>query len=267
MSKLSRHRVSGGQAGTDPRSGLVAQRTSGDGVWVAPNQRHQTFFTGKAESAGHRARAREDQVGAVLHIAASANHGTHSLHQLSQLRRREPARRPQDDRLMNGNESVGKSHARPIDATAHEIIRADGHRGRVRFRSTRYLADQQVSPCKRREDDGGPTLARLKISERKRHDDHVAAYKFRHASSSSGVSQSTAQADSASGSRACTSSPPSLPAPRARRCRRKASTSRCTLSGACSSSSIRDLVMGDMLQKRIVRPMALRQASAERSGS
>jgi hypothetical protein len=43
---------------------------------------------------------------------------------------------------------------------------------------------------------GGPTLARLKIGERKSHDDHVAAYKFRHASSSSGVSQSTAQADS-----------------------------------------------------------------------
>ena len=41
---------------------------------------------------------------------------------------------------------------------------------------------------------------RLKIGERKRHDDHVAAYKFRHASSSSGVSQSAAQADSASGS-------------------------------------------------------------------
>ena len=54
----------------------------------------------------------------VLHIAASANHGTHSLHQLSQLGRRERAGRPQDDRLMNGDEPVRKSHARPIDATA-----------------------------------------------------------------------------------------------------------------------------------------------------
>jgi hypothetical protein len=63
----------------------------------------------------------DDYVGrgtAGLHIAASENHGTHSLHQLSQLVRRERARRPQDDRLMNGDESVGKSHARPIDATA-----------------------------------------------------------------------------------------------------------------------------------------------------
>ena len=70
---------------------------------------------------------------AGLHIAASANHGTHSLHQLIQLGRRERARRPQDDRLMNGDESVRKSHARPIDATAQKIIRADGHHGRERF--------------------------------------------------------------------------------------------------------------------------------------
>ena len=55
---------------------------------------------------------------AGLHIAASTNHGTHSLHKLSQLGRRERAGRPQDDRLMNGDESVGKSHARPIDAAA-----------------------------------------------------------------------------------------------------------------------------------------------------
>jgi len=55
---------------------------------------------------------------AVLRIAASANHGTHPLNQFSQLERRERASRPQDDRLMNGAESAGKSHARPIDATA-----------------------------------------------------------------------------------------------------------------------------------------------------
>jgi len=51
-------------------------------------------------------------------FAAGTNHGTHSLHKLSQLGRRERAGRPQDDRLMNGDESVGKSNARPIDATA-----------------------------------------------------------------------------------------------------------------------------------------------------
>jgi len=55
---------------------------------------------------------------AGLRIAASTNHGTHSLHKLSKLGRRERAGRPQDDRLVNGDESVGKSHARPIDAAA-----------------------------------------------------------------------------------------------------------------------------------------------------
>jgi hypothetical protein len=60
-------------------------------------------------------------------------------------------------RRLPRNESVGKSNARPIDATAREIICADGHRGRVGFRSTRYLANQQVAPCERREHDGGPT--------------------------------------------------------------------------------------------------------------
>ncbi len=55
---------------------------------------------------------------AGLRIAASTNHGTHSLRKLSELGRRERAGRPQDDRLMNGDESVGKSHARPIDAAA-----------------------------------------------------------------------------------------------------------------------------------------------------
>ena len=41
------------------------QHKHGDGVGVAPNPRQRAFFAGKAESAGHRARAREDQVGAV----------------------------------------------------------------------------------------------------------------------------------------------------------------------------------------------------------
>ncbi len=180
--------------------------------------------------------------------ATRANHSTHSFHKLGQLGWRERARSPQDDRFMDSDEPVRKSHTWSIDSTPHEICCVDGHRCRVRFRSTRYLADQHVTPCECGEHDGGPTLARLKISERKRHDNHVAAYKSRHASSSSGVSQSAAQADSASGSRACTSSLPSLPTPRARRCLRNASTSRCTLSGACSSSSIRDFVSGDMLK-------------------
>ncbi len=59
---------------------------------------------------------------------------------------------------MNGAESVRKSHAWPMDAAAHEIIRADGHRGRVGFRSTRYLAEQQVAACERLEHDSRLTL-------------------------------------------------------------------------------------------------------------
>ena len=68
------------------------------------------------------------------------------------------------------------------------------------IRSARFLPDQQVSAGERREHDGSPTLARLEISERKWHDNQVVAYKFRLASSSSGVSQSAAEADSASNS-------------------------------------------------------------------
>ena len=36
-------RVSEGHAGTDPRSGLVAQRTSGDGAWAPPTYATGTF--------------------------------------------------------------------------------------------------------------------------------------------------------------------------------------------------------------------------------
>ena len=39
----------------------------------------------------------------------------------------------------------------------------------------------EVAPCERREHDGGPTLDRLKVGERKRHDDHVATYRCRDA--------------------------------------------------------------------------------------
>jgi len=68
----------------------------------------------------HEPDAKPPRGTAGLCINASTNQGTHSLHQLNQLGRRERARRPQDDRLMDGDESVRKSHARPIDATARE---------------------------------------------------------------------------------------------------------------------------------------------------
>jgi hypothetical protein len=61
--------------GSGHRSALAdrsTQRTSSDGVWVAPNPSQQTSLAGKAESASRQARAREDQVGAVSGVAPRA---------------------------------------------------------------------------------------------------------------------------------------------------------------------------------------------------
>ena len=69
------------------------------------------------------------------------------------------------------------------------------------------LTQQDVIARRCCEHMGRPDLAAGQICERKRHDDHVAGYKSRHASSSSAESQSCDQAVAAKGSRlACAAS-------------------------------------------------------------
>jgi len=117
---------------------------------------------------------RDEEGTTGLPLASGVDHGAYSLHKFAQFGGGELASGPQDNCLMDSDQPVGQSHARPIDAAGYKIGRVDGYTAWVCFLSTRYLADQKVAACERCEHDSGPTLARLKIGERKRDDDHVA---------------------------------------------------------------------------------------------
>src|ERR1039457_5894347 len=92
------------------------------------------------------------------------------------------------------------------------------------------LTKDEVAPGQGCQDESGPNLGAGEVRERKRHDNHIAAYKSRHASSSSGVFQSAAQVVCARGRRF--SRPSAWASCRAFKKARKSKTSRCTVSGA-----------------------------------
>jgi hypothetical protein len=143
--------------------------------------------------------------------------------------------------FVGRDNSVGQGEAgTPKTASGLKIRRQDRHGLRMSGGLACDLAKDDITTTQRRQYHSRPDFGAGEIGERERHDDDFATYKSRHASSSSGVFQSVAQAVWAKGRRF---SPPGFRAVcRAFKKTRKSKTSRCTVSGAVLISSISDLV-------------------------
>ncbi len=114
---------------------------------------------------------------------------------MSEFLRFQPPDGPTDATLIGSHHPMGQREAGAPQAAARlEIGQQNWHGFGMTGSLTGYLAKDQVTPRHGGEYESRPNVGAGEVGERERHDNHVAAYKSRHASSSSGVFQSAAQA-------------------------------------------------------------------------
>ena len=171
--------------------------------------------------------------------SALSNYGANLFPYLIQFCRRHPTHRPPHTGFVRCDHPMRQGKAVMRQGTfGIEIRRLNCDSGGVPGGCAGNLTEDEVTARQPRQHQGRSDLGARQIRKRKRHHDDVAAYKSRHAASSSGVSQSAAHAVCAGGSRLSRPSP----FPRALRKARNSASSRWTDAGAVLISSMRPCV-------------------------